>query len=274
MDSDIAATARVTAAWRAVESAHASPLFDDPWAAALAGPELVARLAAQPIEEQDRASSYTVIRTRVIDDWLLSAAARPQIVLLGAGFDTRAFRLGWPAGIQVWELDRADVLGFKEAVLAGVQASSSCTRHTVAVDFADEAWAAALLGAGYRPDVPTAWVAEGVLPYLDPASVDTLLREVSGMSSAGSRFAADFVSADFMAVRNAYVAAMSQQMPTCGALFRFGVNDPSALLTHNGWQIMSLEHPGGENANFGRWAQPQAVGAGIFFVMAEPAGPR
>ncbi len=115
VDSDIASTARVTAALRAVETARANALFQDPWAAALAGPDLLATFAAQPPDIQDRASSYTIIRTRVFDDWLLTTGC-PQIVLLGAGFDTRAFRLGWPTGAQVWELDQAKVLDAKTLI--------------------------------------------------------------------------------------------------------------------------------------------------------------
>ncbi len=65
MDSDVASTARVTAALRAGETARANALFQDPWAAALAGPDLLATFAAQPPDIQDRASSYTIIRTRV-----------------------------------------------------------------------------------------------------------------------------------------------------------------------------------------------------------------
>jgi O-methyltransferase involved in polyketide biosynthesis len=79
VDSDLASTARVTAAWRALEIARADPLFHDPWAAVLAGPDLLARLTAQPPDIQDRASNYTLIRTRVFDNWLrlVAAAQRP-----------------------------------------------------------------------------------------------------------------------------------------------------------------------------------------------------
>jgi methyltransferase (TIGR00027 family) len=277
VDSDVASTARVTAAWRAVETAHAQPLFHDPWAAALAGPDLLATLTAQPHDIQDRASSYTVIRTRVFDDWLLSVASCPQIVFLGAGFDTRAFRLDWPADAQVWELDQATVLETKEVALEGVRTNSGCTRRAVVADLADDTWPAALRTAAFRPHVPTAWLAEGVLPYLQPPNVELLMRQVSALSAPGSRFAADFVSADLMAARNAYVATLSQRTNAAvGALFRSGINDPGALLTDYGWRVVSVRHPGDRDADFGRWVGPQTLGAGFFFVMAErpfPASP-
>ena len=80
---------------------------------------------------------YTVIRTRVFDDWLATVVpAVSQLVLLGAGFDSRAFRLDWPPGVRLWELDQASLLAAKEAILAQVAAIPGCQRHTVAVDFA------------------------------------------------------------------------------------------------------------------------------------------
>jgi methyltransferase (TIGR00027 family) len=76
---------------------------------------------------QDRASMYTVIRTRVFDDWLAStmgsANGVSQLVLLGAGFDSRAFRLDWPSGVRLWELDQAPLLAAKEAILGRVAAT-------------------------------------------------------------------------------------------------------------------------------------------------------
>ena len=170
----------------------------------MAGPDLVAALTAQPPELQDRASSYTIVRTRVFDDWLLSTTGCLQLVLLGAGFDTRAFRLSWPTGTQVWELDQAQVLEAKEAALARVATDSGCARrHAVVADLAGDGWPAVLATAEFRPEVPTAWLAEGLLPYLQPEAVETLVHHVSMLSASGSRFAADFVSADLMAARNA-----------------------------------------------------------------------
>ena len=105
---------------------------------------------------------------------------------------------------------------------------------------------------------------------MQPASVKALLRQVSTLTAPGSCFAADFVSVDLMNAPNRYVASVNPQMsPAVGALFYFGVDDPSTLLTADGWQVMSVKHPGNKDANFGRWVQPRDVGAGFFFVMAE-----
>src|SRR5262249_43732950 len=130
-------------------------------------------------------------------------------------------------------------------------------------------WSALLAAADFRPEVPTAWLAEGLLPYLQPEAVETLVRHVSILSAPGSRFAADFVSADLMAARNAYVASIeTRTKATTGAIFHFGTNDPVPLLTRFGWQITSVKHPGEEGADFERWDGPQSVAAGFFFLFA------
>jgi hypothetical protein len=114
---------------------------------------------------------------------VLGASTAPQVVLLGAGLDSRAWRLDWPAGTTVWELDRPEVLDVKAAVVTGPPA---CDRRPVAVDLLDD-WPAALAAAGHDPAVPTTWVAEGLLVYFDDAGVDRLLRRVTALSPAGSR---------------------------------------------------------------------------------------
>jgi methyltransferase (TIGR00027 family) len=109
----LASTARWTAAVRALESAREDRLFDDPWAAALAGEEGAAWIEQRP------ADSVTpiILRTRFFDDLLqrmTCQVALRQVVLLAAGLDTRGFRLPWPEGTRLFELDQPSVLGYKE----------------------------------------------------------------------------------------------------------------------------------------------------------------
>src|ERR1700674_3285479 len=106
MENDVAATARITASIRASETARPDGFFQDPLAEVLAGHEAMAAMQAMPEAVRDRSSMYTVIRTRVFDDWL-STTLSPgrgvtQVVLLAAGCDRRAFRLEWPPGVRVW----------------------------------------------------------------------------------------------------------------------------------------------------------------------------
>src|SRR4051812_29590382 len=115
----VSVTARFTAVARARESARADRLFDDPWAAALAGAEgvafmnRIAEAAHVPGGPDLRDNPYIAIRTRVLDDFMIESVAAlqaRQVVILAAGLDTRAFRLSWPDGTRLYELDHADVL--------------------------------------------------------------------------------------------------------------------------------------------------------------------
>ncbi len=186
----VGATALGVAAARAAETAQPDPLIRDPFAYLLvcaAGPEW-AELASGSSpwygdddrggrEEQDRlgklidenARNYQAVRTHFFDDFF-GAASRDgvrQVVILAAGLDSRAYRLDWPAGTMVFEIDQPKVLAYKGATLDGHGAVPKATRHAVGVDLRDD-WPAALIDAGFDPRRPTAWLAEGLLPYLPP----------------------------------------------------------------------------------------------------------
>lgn len=134
-----------------------------------------------------------VARTVFLDELVIAACAdgARQVVLLGAGFDTRAFRLPWPPGVRCFELDTQDVLDSKQQVLTAQHAVPGCERITISGDLRDD-WPAALRAAGLRPDEPTAWVAEGLLVYLSPDDVDQLLDRVTDLSAPGSRLGLTF----------------------------------------------------------------------------------
>ena len=128
-----------------------------------------------------------VARTLFLDDLLAEATRQGgrQVVLLGAGFDARAFRLPWPPGTRCFEVDTPDVLGPKGEVLAAEHAVPGCERVVVPCDLRDD-WPAALRAAGLDPARPAAWIAEGLLVYLAPAEVDRLLDTITGLSAPGS----------------------------------------------------------------------------------------
>jgi methyltransferase (TIGR00027 family) len=281
MDNEVAVTARHTAAIRARETGRADGLFQDPWAAALAGDEALAALSALPAQVVETACAYTAIRTRVFDDWLRTATgaddAPRQVVLLGAGLDTRAFRLNWRQGVQVWEVDQAQLLEAKEATLVRAAATPGCVRRSVATDFADEDWPSALTSANFRPDLPTVWLAEGLLAYLVPETAEHLLTRVAKLSAVGSQLVADLVARDFISARNAYSASLNQAGARQNDVrFHFGTNDPEQLLAGHGWRAEMVKQPGEEGANFGRWSLPSAAHDGrgspqFFFVCARLA---
>ncbi|SQD94042.1 SAM-dependent methyltransferase [Parafrankia sp. BMG5.11] len=189
-------TALATAWIRAGESERPDRLFDD-WLApafvAAAGdalplipPDAGGRLGALA----EMMNAYLVVRTRFFDDELLAAAEAGvrQMVLLAAGLDSRAFRLPWPAGTRLFEVDRPDMLAFKERVLAAGGTGPRCERHAVSADLTED-WADEILDAGFRPAEPTAWLAEGIIVYLSAEEAERLLTDVTRLSVPGSRLA-------------------------------------------------------------------------------------
>ncbi|HEY3686930.1 MAG TPA: SAM-dependent methyltransferase [Streptosporangiaceae bacterium] len=177
---------------RAGESRRPDALFHDPYAW-----RFVEAQSWRPPESLPDAADVrrrfwttviegTVVRTRFLDEYAEAAtrAGCGQVVILGAGLDARAYRLDWPAGVRLFEVDTADVLGFKDRVLDGEPAR--CARVPVATDLRDD-WPAALTAAGFRADEPTAWIAEGLLIYLSDAENDVLMERLGALSAPGSR---------------------------------------------------------------------------------------
>ncbi|MEW9531656.1 SAM-dependent methyltransferase [Microbispora sp. NPDC049125] len=208
-------TALGVAMVRGHESRRADRLFDDPYAQAFAdaAPEAFAGESmaytacttpaeagagtARPAGGPGAAlgamfASHVVIRTRFFDDHLTAAAAAGcrQVVLLAAGLDTRAFRLDWPMGVRLFEIDLPEVLAFKDTVLAGCGAAPRCERAALPVDLRDD-WPGALTEAGFDHAVPTAWLAEGLLLYLTAGEAAALLSGAGELSAPGSRIAVE-----------------------------------------------------------------------------------
>ncbi|MEU5832857.1 SAM-dependent methyltransferase [Streptomyces diacarni] len=204
--SGVGVTALAVAAGRAIESTRPDALITDPYAPAF----LAAASSAAPfpttldqLEERAGASglwplmtAYLGIRSRVFDDFLTGAARDGvrQVVILASGLDTRPFRLEWPAGVRCFELDQPLVLDFKLAVLAEHGAAASCAHTPVRADLRED-WAFALEEAGFDAALPTAWLAEGLLPYLPPEAEERLFKEIDRLSASGSSLAIEDVSA-------------------------------------------------------------------------------
>jgi len=241
-------TALGVAVVRARESGREDRLFDDPYAQAFvdAAPEAFAqeRHAAVPGGAGGRGelralgaafSAHAVIRTRFYDDWLTAAVSGGcgQVVLLAAGLDTRAFRLGWPPGTRVFEVDLPDVLAFKEAVLARCRAVPRCERVTVAADLRGD-WAAELVAAGFDHARPAAWLAEGLIIYLTAGEAGRLLGAVGDLSTADGQLAFEHNPAGADAV-----AARARQLPAMRpytSLWKGGLDDAPGWLGQHGWR--------------------------------------
>lgn len=228
---------------RALETEREDALFRDPLARAFAAAGGLWP-AAPPRPDDDEAarrrrlaiSFSIVIRTKFLDDLLERAAASGvrQVVLLGAGMDSRAFRVDWPKGTRLFEVDTAAPLDFKASVLRQEQAVARCERITIPVDLRAD-WPSALAAAGHDPAAPTAWIAEGLLIYLPEDAVELLLARISTQSASGSR--------------------MGLTLGSRGVIERFGADavpgsaaslwvseapdDPVAWLAQHGWEAES-----------------------------------
>ena len=204
--SSVGATATMVAASRALASQGPDPLIDDPFADPLVravGLTPFIRLIDGEVSLDDddpalngrtRAEQMTV-RTRFFDDFFIAAthAGIRQAVILASGLDTRAYRLPWPAGTVVYEIDQPQVIDFKTSTLADLGANPTAERRTVSIDLRDD-WPAALRQHGFDVDQPTAWSAEGLLPYLPPEAQDRLFDNITALSAPGSQLATEHIS--------------------------------------------------------------------------------
>ncbi len=250
-ESLLASTARWTAAVRARENEREDRLFADPWAAALAGQEGAAWIAGRP----EGSSVPILLRTRYFDDFLMRIVgeyALKQIVLMAAGLDTRAFRLTWPEGTEVFELDQPDVLAHKAAVLEAAGASPACTRHAIAADLT-EPWGDALVGAGFNPAEPSGWLLEGFLFYLPNNAVTQILDTVGGLAAPGSWLGFDIMNG--ITLTHPLTRPWVEMQAKAGAPWLGTMDDPVTFLADRGWAA-SLSQAGAPEANHGRWTLP------------------
>ncbi|MBF9523771.1 SAM-dependent methyltransferase [Mycobacteroides chelonae] len=210
--SSVGATAVMVAAARAAETRSDAPLIRDPFAQLLVeragagawsviASDDVRRQLAELDPEADRIMQYAVdyqaVRTRFFDGFFerASRAGITQVVILAAGLDSRAYRLDWPAGTTVYEIDQPLVLQYKRQTLDEHDVRSACLRREVAVDLRQD-WPVALQREGFDVTVPTAWLAEGLLMYLPTEAQDRLFELIVDQSAPGSRIAVEAVGPD------------------------------------------------------------------------------
>jgi methyltransferase (TIGR00027 family) len=259
--SSVGATATMVAASRAVASQGPDALLDDPLADPLVravGLDPFVRIIDDEIDFEDdplfnrkTRTQQIAVRTRFFDDFFTGAAddGVRQAVILASGLDTRAYRLRWPAGTVVYEIDQPQVIAFKTNTLADLGASPTADRRAIAIDLRDD-WPAALADGGFDVRQPTAWSAEGLLPYLPPDAQDRLFDHITALSAAGSRLATEHVP-DPNAFTDERLERISERWRRLGldlnATDLFYRGERSIVvdyLTTHGWQVTA--HPARE----------------------------
>ncbi|MFD0313533.1 SAM-dependent methyltransferase [Streptomyces flavalbus] len=222
-----------TAAAHAVEYGREGPYVRDPWAADFLH---AARFQGGPPGEgplQRLLPDWMVVRTRFYDDYLLDAAraGNRQVVLVGAGLDTRAFRLDWPTGTHVFEVEHPAVLAFKERVLDLSQ--PSCGRRTLVEAEPATGWREELLATGFEPRRPTAWLCEAPMYFLPPRAVADIVGTMTELSAPGSTFGAECVSTE--SGSSSFVAPFLEALASTGIAWRWQLEDPVRWWAEHGW---------------------------------------
>jgi len=195
--SGVGATATAVATARAL--ATRDGVIDDQFAEPLVravGEEHFLEILDGRAEQGDRhrMALGMAVRTIFFDQFLFDACATgiQQVVILASGLDARGYRLPWPDGTVVFDLDTPDVIGFKAAALQRLGAHPTADVRNVGVDLRDD-WPSALRANGFSGDARTAWIAEGLLMYLPPDAQDRLFDHITALCPAGSRLATEFI---------------------------------------------------------------------------------
>ena len=253
--SSVGTTATMVAAARALASEEPNPLIDDPFAAPLVravGIDFFTRLVDGDIDltAADKISTVMAVRTKFFDDFFIGAASSGirQAVILASGLDSRPYRLPWPDGTTVYEIDQPRVIEFKTTTMTSIGAAPSAERRTVAIDLRDD-WPSALRDSGFDDTRPTAWSAEGLLVYLPPEAQDRLFDNITELSAPGSRLATEYYPDAGTGIGQRAAALRSEWQQhgfdvNLADLFYPGDRNPVLdYLSQQGWQVSSRSRP-------------------------------
>jgi methyltransferase (TIGR00027 family) len=202
--TSVGTTATLVATARAL--ANRAGLINDPFAEPLVsavGLDFFTKVAGGELALSDLGDNNGLalltdlfaVRTRFFDNFLTDACRSGirQVVILASGLDARSYRLWWPAGTTVYEIDQPRVIDFKNQTLRALDATPTANRRAVGIDLRHD-WPEALRRIGFNDAEPTGWIAEGLfIGFLPPATQDRLLDNVTALSAPGSRAAADYL---------------------------------------------------------------------------------
>jgi len=261
--TSVGATATMVAAARARATRAADPLINDRFAEPLVravGVDFFTRWATGELNPADvdipdapwglaRMTDLLAARTRYFDEFLRDAtsAGIRQAVILASGLDARGYRLAWPTGTTVFEIDQPQVIEFKTATLAGLSAEPTADLRALPIDLRQD-WPTALQAAGFDPDRPTAWIAEGLLAFLPPSAQDQLLDNVTALSAKSSRLAAEIFinsadgdggqSQDALDAATERWRAHGLYIELSALGYQGDRNDVASYLDGRGWQVV------------------------------------
>jgi methyltransferase (TIGR00027 family) len=255
--SSVGATATMVAAARALATEETDPIINDPFAAPLVravGLDFFRRLvdgeivATDPRNGDERnlqlETDSIAVRTRFFDDFFLNAARDGvrQSVILAAGLDARAYRLSWPLGSVVYEVDQPKVIEFKSTTMSTLGAAPAADRRAVSIDLRED-WPAALRSSGFDVTQPTSWSAVGLLMYLPPEAQDRLFDNITALSAPGSKLATEYhpdsgvAMSDRAAEFNQRWSNLGCDIDLSGLFFDGERSNVIDYLSDRGWQV-------------------------------------
>jgi methyltransferase (TIGR00027 family) len=275
--SSVGATATGVAAARALASRGPDPLIDDPFAEPLVkavGSDVFTKILAgdTDLEEVDpsinprQMAERIAVRTRYFDDFFTAAtdAGIRQAVILASGLDARAYRLPWPSGTTVYEIDQPQVIEFKTTTLGSLGAQPTADLRVVGMDLRND-WPTALRAKGFDLAQPTAWIAEGLLVYLPPDAADQLFDNIASLSAPGSRVATEYIP-------NTDVFAGEQAQARAERWRRLGLNVDMRELVYHGKRSNLIRYLEAGGWHVTADAVPDLYAAGGFAFPDDEAG--
>lgn len=192
----VPSTSIVTCWMRAIESKKPEEvrLISDPFAELLCGSDAQKLVEEFPFKTSDQLQfwvDFMATRTRWFDD-AITAAKPLQMVILGAGLDSRAWRMYALSGTEIFEVDFPEVLHSKLTLLSGNAPRANF--HSVPANVCKDDWVASLRSSGFQPERPSVWLLEGLTGYLTQEELDNLFRKIGTESAVGSTILATFTS--------------------------------------------------------------------------------
>lgn len=253
---DVSFIAQICAAYRAVEHerGEGNRLFDDFLAETLAGEDGMREICERQ-RKTETSSRRKAICTRYFDDFITECVEDYvahdihdiQLVVLGAGMDSRAYRLSILANVhKVFEVDIAKVLDLKESLLESVEPAHPLPLiqdgeiHWVMTDLVKgDDWMTELVDKGFNSKAPSIWIAEGLFYYFEPKRVNELLQGIASLSVSGNSKLAFSAVSDLSTGNHRRV------------LFKSSMPDPHATLEKAGFTADHIDVFHGPRANYG-----------------------
>jgi methyltransferase (TIGR00027 family) len=265
---DVSETALMVAMWRAAENARPNPLYRDRLALKLAGDRGREIIKGLPKGRTSISHWMMAIRTRVIDDLIREAVAGgvDLVLNLGAGLDTRPYRLELPSNLCWVEVDCAKITELKETCLFGQK--PACKLERVSCDLADVASRRALLASVSEKGRSALVLTEGVIPYLSDEEVGALASDLNKYGCF-RYWIADY----FSPLIRKYLQAKGKKMRIENAPFKFAPEDYFGFFLSHGWQARDVRYMVDAAQELGRpaptWVRVMFAIRGLFLSPKE-----